>query len=129
MPRRLVIIGLMACLIGCRGSKMPPLNQVKGRATRGGVPVEFVMIRLVPDKDMPDFSVMGLSNSSGEIDVYTIEGSTNRKKSGAPEGSYSIRVIPPQDEKQRGGEQFTLSQKITVQKGDNTLPAIDIARP
>jgi hypothetical protein len=129
MLRRLASIGLIVLFAaGCRSSKMPPLNSVKGRATRGGAPVEFVMIRLIPDTNMPDFSVMGLSDSSGEIDVYTIEGSTNRRKSGAPEGTYAIRVMPPMDDKQHGGEQFTLAQKITVQKGDNTLPTIEINR-
>src|SRR5262245_30782683 len=128
MIRRLAAIGLLLVAAGCSGSKMPPLNPVKGKATRAGSPVEFVSIRLLPEPDMPEFSVMGLSNSSGEIEVYTIEAKTNRKKSGAPEGVYTIRVIAPMDEKQHAGATFTLAQKFSVQKGDNTLPAIEIAR-
>jgi hypothetical protein len=127
MLRRLAAIGLILAAAGCSGSKMPPLNRVKGKATRGGSPVEFVSVRLVPDPDMPDFSIMGSSDSSGDIEVYTIEAKTNRRKSGAPEGVYSIRVVPPTDQKQHAGSAFTLPQKFSVQKGDNTLPTIDIA--
>jgi predicted transglutaminase-like cysteine proteinase len=129
MLRRWVQAGLIVLVVaGCSGSKMPSLNRVKGHVTRNGTPVEFVSIHLVPETEMPDFSVMGLSDASGDFDVYTLERRTNRRKSGAPEGTYSIRVVPPMDEKQHAVPEFTVPQKFAVQKGDNTLPNIDIGK-
>ncbi len=40
MPRRLHLLGLVVVMLslGCRGSKMPSLNDVNGQVTRAALP-------------------------------------------------------------------------------------------
>jgi hypothetical protein len=130
MPRQLLVLGLIVAMLplGCSGSKMPSLNDITGRVTRAGAPVKHVMIKLVSDELSRDFTISGISDSSGEVEFYTLEAKTNRKKRGAPAGQYTVVVTPPMDEKQQFQKSFTLPGRFQVVEGDNTLPPIDLAQ-
>lgn len=129
MTRRLAPLLFIALLVspGCKRSKMPALNAVKGQVTRSGTPVPRVIVTLRSEEIDQSFTVKGTSDSSGDLEVVTIEARTNLVKSGAPAGDYTVTVMVPMDEKQQGGATLKLPQKFKVGTGDNILN-IDLDR-
>lgn len=130
MPRRLVPALLaLALLAGCSGSKMPKLHTVQGTVLKAKQPLANAMVQLIPDDAnvAAAFTINGVTDASGNFTISTLEARTNKKSSGAPEGTYTVSVMQPMGESQSGGGTYS-GGKCTVAAGDNTLPTIDVAK-
>src|SRR5207244_1813406 len=80
----LALLLLVVFLIkGSGGSKMPPLNTVTGSVKRGSDGVANAMVILVPENSplAVEFTMSGLTDDRGTVEIQTIERKTNRKRS------------------------------------------------
>jgi hypothetical protein len=102
-------------------SNMPPLHSVHGVVTRDGVVVKDALVRFTPDVEDQSLTISAMTDAAGKYEMQTlyVKGAINEKKPGAPEGSYTVTVVMPLDEKQRGGEVIKLPEKIQVKAGAN----------
>jgi hypothetical protein len=132
MSRRLALACLILCpaaLAGCGGGKgLPDLHPVGGVVTRSGRPVPaHVQLAFVPDAEI-DITITGFTDDQGRF-TLTSNGPDGVKKTGIPEGNYTVKVMFPMDEKQSGGEIVRLPQKIEIKPGGNPNLNIDVPPP
>lgn len=124
-------LALAVSVAGCRSSKIPKLHTVTGKIVRDNLPIANAAVKLVSDdkESAAQFSHVGFTNERGEFTIDTIEFRTNIRKSGAPEGVYTVTVELPMDEKQSGGGLVNMTNKVTIVAGDNSLGAFEAKLP
>jgi hypothetical protein len=125
---------LLLAASGCRSSKLPSLHPVHGTVTRGGQPLKDAQVILEPDNRTAtesEYTVTGTTDDNGNVELKTIEAKTNLVKKGAPEGSYTIKVVIPytSGDQQKGGGEYKYPKAFVVKPEDNRLPTIDVEPP
>src|SRR5260221_177261 len=98
MRRRYAAASLALMLVtvpGCKSSKIPALHPVHGTVTQGGQPLKDAIVVLEPDTPgvRTEFTINGISDANGNVQIRTIEARTNIVKNGAPEGTYTVKVV------------------------------------
>lgn len=112
---------VLALLVGCgqRGGDLPPLHSARGTLTYQGNPVAAATIVFQGETDQT-LTLKGFTNDRGQFELATIHGS--QKHVGVPEGLYTVTIVFPFDENQRGGGSVTLQEKYQVHGGENNFP-------
>src|SRR6266705_784236 len=108
MRRLAPTLFVLAAACGCSNSRMPDLHAVRGTVTNGKQPLVNAIVVLVPDDAelAAGFTISGLTDEQGNYTISTLEARHNRKRSGAPEGTYQVLVTLPVSADQSGGGSY-----------------------
>lgn len=92
----LLSLAVLLTAAGC-GDSGPTLHSVKGKVTKGGNPLEGVIVTMV-SKDNGYPPVTGRTGSDGSFSIMSQTG-----RLGAPEGTYKVFIAPPSSNAQPTG--------------------------
>ena len=119
----LSLMFLGAAAAGCSksgdGGGALALHPVGGTVTRNGQPVgPFAQVTFSDENNQ--LTITGVTDAAGKFKVGTVINAKGDRKDGAPEGSYTVMIMPPLDDKQGGSEMpVTLAEKYQVKSGPN----------
>ncbi|HEV3143780.1 MAG TPA: carboxypeptidase-like regulatory domain-containing protein [Gemmataceae bacterium] len=119
----IAVVLLLSLGVGCQktANSQMPLHPVRGVVTKDGKPIKEAFVRFVAEPENQKLTINAMTDAEGKYELKTlfVEGATNEKKPGAPEGTYAVYVTMPLDAQQRGGEEYTLPDKYQVKPGAN----------
>ncbi|MEA1952379.1 MAG: hypothetical protein U9N87_13450 [Planctomycetota bacterium] len=127
MKTYLVLLLVLAMFLGCGSGRpegeLPELYPAGGTVIRGGQPVTtgFLRFRPVsPDADSSNYLITSLVGPDGHFELASMHALSQKKKPGAPAGTYTITYMPPVE-----GQivpMVNLKQKFTISSdGPNEL--------
>ena len=116
-----VLVGVWVLALGCgqSGPAEPKTHPVKGKVVvKGGPPLKggFIEFRSAAGSN---HTVNANVENDGTFKLHTLIG--NKKLDGAPEGEYSVNVIPPMGPDQKAVAVRVLEPKHKVSPGVNDL--------